>query len=218
MPFILPFLYHEVDGPIVCECVLRHNGWWCPIHEDQGTFATEMLEKLDDGTQQEVAQCSFFFVCIWIMEFIVLWWSDEQNQATIFFHHEALFAVVSYPPHHLLKASPIDMGEQQVNVILCAHRRRWQNVEESRVKWGTAAWNHRKLGTNTGFSQDGSLWMLTFHTWWKFTAGLLATVFPNTAVVELGFPFMNEKKSFRSSLLDLTLERIMHSKQYQALF
>jgi competence protein ComGC len=51
-----------------------------------------------------------------------------------------------------------------------------------------------------------------------FSSGL-ATVFPGTAVVESEFSVLKyEKNSFRTSLLDLTLEGIMHSKQYDALF
>ena len=50
-------------------------------------------------------------------------------------------------------------------------------------------------------------------------SGGLATVFPGTAVVESDFSVLKyEKNSFRTSLLDLTLEGIMHSKQYGALF
>jgi hypothetical protein len=51
-----------------------------------------------------------------------------------------------------------------------------------------------------------------------FSSGL-ATLFPGTAVVESYFSVLKyEKNSCRTSLLDLTLEGIMHSKQYDALF
>ncbi len=50
-------------------------------------------------------------------------------------------------------------------------------------------------------------------------SGGLATVFPGTAVVESDFSVLKyEKNSFRTSLLDITLEGIMHCKQYDALF
>ena len=57
-----------------------------------------------------------------------------------------------------------------------------------------------------------------FSNWREFSGGL-ATVFPGTAVVESNFSALKYKKnSFRTSLLDLTLEGIMHSKQYNVLF
>ncbi len=45
--------------------------------------------------------------------------------------------------------------------------------------------------------------------------GGLATVFPGTATVESDFSLINwEKDDFRSSLTDLSLEGILHCKQY----
>ncbi len=51
-------------------------------------------------------------------------------------------------------------------------------------------------------------------------SGGLATVFPGTAVVESDFSVLKYEKSdsIRTSLLDITLEGIMHCKRYDALF
>jgi hypothetical protein len=49
-------------------------------------------------------------------------------------------------------------------------------------------------------------------------AGGLATVYPGTSRVESDFSIMNwEKDVYRSSLMDLSLEGIMHSKQFEKL-
>ena len=49
----------------------------------------------------------------------------------------------------------------------------------------------------------------------EFCSGL-ATFFPGTATVESGFSIVNYKKNeYRTTLTDLTLEGILHSKQYK---
>ena len=49
----------------------------------------------------------------------------------------------------------------------------------------------------------------------KEFCGGLATVFPGTATVESDFSLINyEKNDFRTALTDLSLEGILHSKQY----
>jgi len=53
----------------------------------------------------------------------------------------------------------------------------------------------------------------------KEFSGGPATIFPGTEVVESDFSVLKyEKNLFRTSLLDLMLEGIMHYKQYSVLF
>ena len=50
----------------------------------------------------------------------------------------------------------------------------------------------------------------------KEFCGGLATVFPGTATVESDFSIVNyEKNEYRTSLTDLSLEGILHSKQFK---
>ena len=52
----------------------------------------------------------------------------------------------------------------------------------------------------------------------KEFSGGLATVFPGTAIVEADFSIVNyEKNDYRTSLTDLSLEGILHSKQFEML-
>ena len=75
-----------------------------------------------------------------------------------------------------------------------------------------------KHGTHTSFSEGWGAVSGRFSNLREFPGGL-ATVFPGTAVVESHFYALKyEKNSFRTSLLDLKLEGIMHSKQYNVLF
>ena len=52
----------------------------------------------------------------------------------------------------------------------------------------------------------------------KEFCGGLATVFPSTATVESDFSIVNyEKNLYRTALMDLSLEGILHSKQFDVL-
>ena len=75
-----------------------------------------------------------------------------------------------------------------------------------------------KHNTQTAFNEAWAAVHGRFKELMDFSGGL-ATVFPGTAAVESDFSVLKyEKNSYRTALLDLTLEGIMHCKQYKAVF
>jgi hypothetical protein len=71
--------------------------------------------------------------------------------------------------------------------------------------------------TSCSTFDDGWHWLGEKFTLLRRLAGGLATMFPSTAAVGSYFSLIKwEKNEFRSALTDLSLEGILHSKQYKA--
>ena len=147
---------------------------------------------------------------------------DEWNEATT----SQLRAVL---PHQWAIVATSDLVE-----ILKLQRNRLR-VTQDREFLRCIEEDHKSL--KRAISNETSLWELleqhdsstTFSKGWKSVnswfphlmafSGGLSTVFPGTAVVESDFSVIKyEKNSFRSHLLDLTLEEIVHCKQYGRTF
>jgi hypothetical protein len=71
--------------------------------------------------------------------------------------------------------------------------------------------------TETTFNEAWSALNGRFQDVMRFSGGL-ATVFPGTAAVESDFCVLKfEKNEYRTALLGITLEGILHCKQFKAL-
>jgi hypothetical protein len=72
----------------------------------------------------------------------------------------------------------------------------------------------QKLDSATSFKDSWAVCQNRFIRFQEFCGGL-ATVFPGTAVVESDFSLVNyEKSANRQSLSDISLEGILHAKQF----
>jgi hypothetical protein len=134
-------------------------------------------------------------------------------------------------PHELVKLSTSDFGNQIVDMHLPQLRHSWseRTIAEIEIR-------HRQL--SVAYRQEPALRsaldkyeevsIKSFDTAWAIVDGRfeilrdfcggIATVFPNTASVESDFSILGwEKDRYRLSITDLSLEGVMHCKQYDIL-
>ena len=134
-------------------------------------------------------------------------------------------------PHELVKLSTAVFGNTIVDVHLQQLRHFWDEktiaqLETQHKELRTAYQREPALKlaldtyanvTNKSFQDAWSIVEDRFEILMDFCGGI-ATIFPNTASVESDFSILGwEKDKFRLSLTDISLEGIMHCKQYEIL-
>jgi hypothetical protein len=137
-------------------------------------------------------------------------------------------------PHELVKISTGDFGNTTVDAHLQQLRHSWSEETIAKIenehKQLTIAYREEPA-LKSALDAYANVSIKSFNTAWEIVifmngrfeilrdfCGGIATVFANTASVESDFSILGwEKDKFRLSMTDLSLEGIMHCKQYVAL-
>jgi len=191
--------------------------------KDQGTFTADKFVALDGETQVDVARNVSRFMLNLIDGILnICGERNELNQR----NDSRLPPVL---PHQWVKIATSDLVEilriQKQRITATRSRDTIRRIEEDHKALKKAFSNEEPLrdilekhNTQTAFNEAWAAVHGRFKELMDFSGGL-ATVFPGTAAVESDFSVLKyEKNSYRTALLDLTLEGIMHCKQYKALF
>ena len=192
--------------------------------EGLGMHSHRTLQALDDELHRKVLH-SIGHLSTSIMEGIVNIQAErnERNNAD-----DDLPPVL---PHELVKISTSDFGNMIVDMHLPQLQHSWN--EETIAEIET---QHRQLhiayceelALKSALDKYEEVSIKSFDTAWAIVDGRfeilrdfcggIATVFPNTASVESDFSILGwEKDKFRLSITDLSLEGVMHCKQYEIL-
>ena len=192
--------------------------------EGLGMHSRRTLQALDDELHRKVLH-SIGHLSTSIMEGIVNIQAErnERNNAD-----DDLPPVL---PHELVKISTSDFGNTIVDMHLPQLQHSWN--EETIAEIET---QHRQLhiayceelALKSALDKYEEVSIKSFDTAWAIVDGRfeilrdfcggIATVFPNTASVESDFSILGwEKDKFRLSITDLSLEGVMHCKQYEIL-
>ena len=190
--------------------------------KDQGTFTADKFIVLDETTQADVARnvSRFMLKLINGIENVC----GERNQ---------LNQAIDSPlppvlPYQWVKVATSDLVDilriQQQRIGATQSRDAIRRIEEDHKGLKRAFSNEQPLreilekhNTQTTFKEAWAAVNGRFKDLMHFSGGL-ATVFPGTAAVESDFSVLKfEKNAYRTALLDITLEGIMHCKQYKAL-
>jgi hypothetical protein len=193
--------------------------------ESLGMHSRQTLQTLDDELHRKVLH-SIGYLTISIVEGIVNIQAERNGR------NNADDNLPPVLPHELVKLSTSDFGKKIVDIHLQQLRHSWseRTVAEIEIE-------HRQL--SIAYRQEPALKsaldkcseevsIKSFDTAWAIVEGRfeilrdfcggIATVFPNTASVESDFSILGwEKDRYRLSITDLSLEGIMHCKQYEIL-
>jgi len=215
------------EGVVLGEFCLSY-GRWCVDYavvqkflQSLGMYTRHTLDELDVDMTEKVLE-SIGKLGVGIVEGIVNIQAERNKQ-----NHD----LPNVLPHELIKMSTGDFGKNIVDIHLQQLRHSWS--EESIV--GIES-DHRKLLTayrneptlRSAIDAYAHVDIKSFDTAWEVVQGRfeilrdfcggIATVFANTASVESDFSILGwEKDQYRLSLTDLSLEGILHCKQYKKL-
>ena len=134
-------------------------------------------------------------------------------------------------PHELVKISTSDFGNTVVDMHLSQLRHSWseETIAEIEIQHRQLSIAYREESAlKSALEAYATVSIKSFDTAWAIVEGRfeilrdfcggIATVFANTASVESDFSILGwEKDKFRLSMTDLSLEGVMHCKQYVAL-
>lgn len=192
--------------------------------EGLGMHSRHTLPTLDDELHRKVLH-SIGHLTTRIVEGIVNIQAErnERNNADSDLPHVL--------PHELVKISTRDFGNTTVDSHLQQLRHSWSEETISEIEN-----QHRQLisayrqepALKSALDAYAQVSIKSFDTAWAIVEGRfdilrdfcggIATVFANTASVESDFSILGwEKDKFRLSITDLSLEGVMHCKQYMAL-
>ena len=193
--------------------------------ESLGMHSRQTLQTLDDELHRKVLH-SIGYLTISIVEGIINIQAErnERNNAD-----DDLPPVL---PHELVKLSTSDFGKKIVDIHLQQLRHSWneRTIAEIEIQHRQLSIAYRQepalKSALDKYSEEVSI--KSFDTAWAIVEGRfeilrdfcggIATVFPNTASVESDFSILGwEKDRYRLSITDLSLEGIMHCKQYEVL-
>ena len=193
--------------------------------ESLGMHSRQTLQTLDDELHRKVLH-SIDYLTISIVEGIINIQAErnERNNAD-----DDLPPVL---PHELVKLSTSDFGKKIVDIHLQQLRHSWneRTIAEIEIQHRQLSIAYRQepalKSALDKYSEEVSI--KSFDTAWAIVEGRfeilrdfcggIATVFPNTASVESDFSILGwEKDRYRLSITDLSLEGIMHCKQYEVL-
>lgn len=193
--------------------------------ESLGMHCRQTLQTLDDEFHRKVLH-SIGYLTTSIVEGIVNIQAErnERNNAD-----NDLPLVL---PHELVKISTKDFGNQIVDIYLPQLRHSWseRTIAEIEIQHRQLSFAYRhepalksaldKYSENVSIKSFDTAWAIVegrFEILRDFCGGIV-TVFPNTASVESDFSILGwEKDKYRLSITDLSLEGIMHCKQYEIL-
>ena len=218
------------EGVVLGEFRLTY-GRWCVDYavvqkflQGLGMHTRHTLDGLDVDTTEKVLE-SIGKLGVGIVDGIVNIQAERNKQN----HPDSDLPHVL--PHELVKISTGDFGKNIVDIHLQQLRHSWG--EESIV--GIES-DHRKLiiayrnepVLRSAIDAYARVDIKSFDTAWQVVQGWfeilrdfcggIATVFANTASVESDFSILGwEKDQYRLSLTDLSLEGILHCKQYKKL-
>ena len=192
--------------------------------EGLGMHSRHTLQALDDELHRKVLH-SIGHLTTSIVEGIVNI-QVERNE-----RNDADDDLPPVLPHELVKISTSDLGNTVVDMHLPQLRHSWN--EETIMEIEN---QHRQLriayceelALKSALDKYEEVPIKSFDTAWAIVEGRfeilrdfcggIATVFPNTASVESDFSILGwEKDKYRLSITDLSLEGIMHCKQYDVL-
>lgn len=192
--------------------------------ESLGMHPRQTLQTLNDELHRKVLH-SIGHLTISILEGIVNIQAErnERNYAD-----DDLPPVL---PHEIVKLSTSDFGNTIVDMHLPQLRHSWneRTIAEIEIQHRQLTIAYRQEpALKSALDKYEEVSIKSFDTAWAIVEGRfdilrdfcggIATVFPNTASVESDFSILGwEKDKHRLSITDLSLEGIMHCKQYDIL-
>ena len=192
--------------------------------EGLGMHPRHTLQELDDDTHRKVVH-SIGELALRIVDGVVNIQAErnQQNHADSDLPHVL--------PHELIKISTREFGKTTVDVHLCQLRNSWSEATIAEIEN-----EHRQLiiayrnepALRAAIDAYTHVEIKSFEMAWEVLKGRfgilrdfcggIATVFANTASVESDFSVLGwERDKFRLSMTDLSLEGVLHCKQYDSL-
>ena len=223
-----PFPKEEIAD--MDEFIIKHERWYLDYDvilefiNGLGLHVRHTLQELDDETHRKVLE-SIGTLAMRIVEGVVNIQAERNER------NNADDDMPSTLPHELVKLSTAVFGNTIVDVHLQQLRHSWDEktiaqLETQHKELRTAYQREPALKlaldtyanvTNKSFQDAWAIVEGRFEILMDFCGGI-ATIFPNTASVESDFSILGwEKDKFRLSLTDISLEGIMHCKQYEIL-
>ena len=224
-----PFSVEEI-GKVAGEFRVIYGRWYVNYAEivlfieGLGMHSRHTLQALDDILHRKVLH-SIGNLVIRIAEGILNIQAERNHR------NNADSDLPHVLPHELIKMSTGDFGNTTVDAHLQQLRHSWSEESIAEIEN-----QHRQLviayreepALKSALDAYTHISIKSFDTAWEIVEGRfkilrdfcggIATVFANTASVESDFSILGwEKDKFRLSITDLSLEGIMHCKQYMAL-
>ena len=225
-----PFSVEEIGEVVAGEFSVIYERWYVNYPEivlfieGLGMYSQHTLQVLDDVLHRKALH-SIGNLSIRIVEGIVNIQAERNHR------NNADSDLPCVLPHELVKMSTGDFGNTTVDTHLQQLRHSWSEESIAEIEN-----QHRQLviayreepALKSALDAYARISIKSFDTAWEIVEGRfeilrdfcggIATVFANTASVESDFSILGwEKDKFRLSITDLSLEGVMHCKQYVAL-
>ena len=224
-----PFSVEEIED-VAGEFSIIYGRWYVDYAEivlfieGLGMYSRHTLQTLDDELHRKVLH-SIGHLTTRIVEGIINIQAErnERNNADSDLPHVL--------PHELIKISTGDFGKQTVDVHLQQLRHSWSKETIAEIEN-----EHRQLviayreepALKSALDAYAHISIKSFDTAWEIVEGRfkilrdfcggIATVFANTISVESDFSILGwERDEYRLSMMDLSLEGVLHCKQYDAI-
>jgi len=210
------------DGVSMC-------GRWCVSHDNvirfianQGLWVHDKYEGIMDDTQQNKIVRTVGRLCVSVVDGITNIQTERDS------NNKPMDDLPPIMPHQLIK-----LRESAFSDILRANEGRLMHSFNGRYL-GTIEQQHQDLCTaylhepifksvidshdhNTSFKESWSILDRRYPALREF-CGAIASVFPNTAMVEADFSLLGwEKDVHHLSMMDLTLESVLQCRQFESL-